>query len=166
MKKLYIFLIVLALANFKSFAQMEEPFPPNPDQMAKIDELEKMKMIEFLDLDEATFVKFFARRKEFKESQRKIWNQRNQIAEKLEHNIKNNDGSDKANYALVEKILQLEKDGINAKADFINSLKEIMPEKEIAKFVAFEHVFRKEIRDMIFRPGRRHGAGRQFRNSP
>ncbi|RMD49734.1 MAG: hypothetical protein D6830_04250 [Ignavibacteria bacterium] len=147
MKKGIIIFVLILITSAQLFAQ--EDMPPQDKRMRmKIERLEKMQLLEVLDLDEETAVRFFTRKKENMKEARKLMEQRDKLIEKLKDKIQNGNG----NYAgLIQKILDVENEIANKKAEFINSLKDILTEEQIAKVVVFDYTFKREIKDYLFR---------------
>lgn len=122
---------------------------------AKFEELEKIKLIETLQMDEETTLRFFARQSEHKLEQ-------DEIQDNIRANIDNLDvmlksGRVVTNEELKSKIneinnlqLQFEKNRV----DFINSLSDILSYEQIAQLIIFEKRFRNEVRKLIMRDRR------------
>ena len=125
------------------------------EMRAKFEELEKIKLIEVLQMDEETTLRFFARQSEHKKQQ-------DEIQDKIRENTDNmeallNSEKNASNEELKSKIeeinklqLQLEKNRV----DFINSLPDILSYEQIAQLIIFEKRFRNEVRKMIMRDRR------------
>jgi len=125
------------------------------DLRAKFDELEKIKLIETLQMDEETTLRFFARRSEHKSQQDKIQDEIRMHIDNLDVMLKS--GKAYTTEELKTKIndinnlqLQFEKNRV----DFINSLSDILSYEQIAQLIIFEKQFRNEIRKLIMRDRR------------
>jgi len=152
--KNYIFLLLISFVlSGISVAQDDNGFPPpgHEGQMRRMDELEKTKLIDILDLDEDSFIKFFARRKEFKNTQFIAFQKKDSLLNFLEANLKSGDKSDEDNLKLVNEIIEVDQYSSKLHSQFISSLKEILPNSELIKYVVFERAFRRELRDSIMR---------------
>lgn len=140
---LLIFLFPLAAAQ--SQPRMEKR------ALKKIDQLEKVKLLEILDMNEETSIKFFVRRKEFKERQRMIQDAVDSLHESLHQKL---ESDSKADYkALVNEIIQKEDELMRSRAEYMRSQGDILNDQQIAKLILFEREFRKEIQDLLFRRG-------------
>jgi hypothetical protein len=131
-----------------SFAQrdVKEKLPRE-----KIEALEKIKLIETLDMDEETTVKFFARRNDHQEKMKNLFDEldekRSMIKEKISSAKNDNEPEIKKmvdNYFLLQEKLDDER------KRFINSLADILSYKQIAELTLFERRFREEIREILF----------------
>jgi hypothetical protein len=125
------------------------------EMRAKFEQLEKIKLIETLEMDEETTLRFFARKSEHQKQQE-------EIQEKIKENINNLEVIFKSGrVATVDEIksnineinsmqLQVEQN----RADFINSLSDILSYEQIAKLLIFERNFKDEIRKLIMKERR------------
>jgi hypothetical protein len=121
----------------------------------RFEQLEKIKLIETLEMDEETTLRFFSRRSEHRKQQ-------DEIQDEIQAKIDNLDVIFKSGrVATTEEIkssineinslqLQLDKN----RADFINSLSDILSYEQIAKLIIFEKRFRNELRKLLIRERR------------
>ena len=122
---------------------------------AKFEELEKIKLIETLQMNEETTLRFFARQFEHK-------SQQHEIQDKIKTNIDDMDVMLKSGRAVPNEELKFKINEINNlqiqleknRADFINSLSDILSYEQIAQLLIFEKRFRNEVRKMIMRDRR------------
>ena len=121
----------------------------------KFEQLEKIKLIETLGMDEETTLRFFARRSERRKLQ-------DETQEKIQQKIDNLDAMLKSGKVeSVEEIktsineinnLQLKFD--KGRVDFVNSLSDILSYEQIGKLIIFEKRFRNEVRKMLIKERR------------
>jgi uncharacterized protein Veg len=129
--------------------------------MKKIEELEKVKLLDVLNLDEANSAKLFTRRNQ---NRTKIWDIEDKInntLQNIESEIKN--GKDKD----VTKIQKLNEDYCNLsmevekeKLSFLRSLSDILTPEQIGKYIVFERKFRDEIRDLLMKERIKRNRGK------
>lgn len=123
------------------------------DEMkGKFEQLEKVKLIEALGMNEETTLRFFARRAEHQKQQREIQDQ-------IDKKIEDMDVIFKSGRVVTENELkkdindvttlqtQLEKNRV----EFINSLSDILSYDQIAKLLIFERKFREEVKRLIIK---------------
>jgi Spy/CpxP family protein refolding chaperone len=125
--------------------------------MKKIEELEKIKLLDVLNLDEAASAKLFTRRNQ---DRTKIWDLEDKInntLQNIESEIKK--GKDKD----VSKIQKLNEDYCNLSMDvekeklsFLRSLSDILTPEQIGKYIVFERKFREEIRNLLMKERSKH----------
>jgi hypothetical protein len=127
--------------------------------MKKIEELEKIKLLDVLNLDEATSVKLFTRKNQ---NRTKIWDIEDKINEDLQNiELEIKKGKDKD----VSKIQKMNDDYCNLSMDvekekmnFISSISDILTPEQIGKYIVFERRFREDIRELLMK-GIRHNKG-------
>lgn len=128
--------------------------------LEQIEEWEKMKLIKVLDLSEENSIRFFARRNEHQKRVREILNQRDQLAQEIEKEIK--DGvkvSDAVYQEQVNRMLEFEAKMMKERESFIKSLNDILSPEQIAKLTVFEIRFRREVRERIMGHGKNRPHG-------
>lgn len=150
MKSINLVLVILFILSTTLFAQRGKW--QDEEMRGKFEQLEKIKLIETLEMDEETTLRFFARKSEH-------YKQQEEIREKVKKNIDNLEVIFiSGRVATIEEIktsineinslqLQMEKN----RADFINSLSDILSYEQIAKLIVFEKRFRNEVRKLIMK---------------
>lgn len=150
--KTQITILLMLVFAITAFGQRHEGFGIKKKNRSKIDELEKVKLIEILDMDEETTLKFFSRRNEFRNVTESLMQNRDNLLNDFHDIIIEDEIEDKSVYSdHVNKILEIEKSIVNKRIEFISSLEDILTEKQIGKLVVFEFKFRKDLRDLLFR---------------
>ena len=150
MKTTYLILTILIIFSGSIYSQREKW---RDDEMReKFEQLEKIKLIETLELNEETTLRFFARKAEHQRQQDEIQDKLSEKIDKLEVIFKS------GRVATVDE-LKKNINEINAlhseleknRADFINSLSDVLSYEQIAKLLIFERSFRDEIRRLIIK---------------
>lgn len=148
MKKLFLALFAIAVLTSISFSQqMKEKNMPNRE---KLEQLEKIKLIEALDLDEETSVRFFARRNTSKKEIQELEKRTDDIIFELERSFNSEEkNKDESQKRLTSEILK-NRESIEIKRNqFIYSLNDLLTTEQIAKLIVFEKKFRDEIRNVL-----------------
>ena len=150
MKTTYLILTILIIFSGSIYSQREKW---RDDEMReKFEQLEKIKLIETLEMNEETTLRFFARKSEHQKQQDEIQDKLSEKIDKLEVIFKS------GRVATVDE-LKKNINEINAlhseleknRADFINSLSDVLSYEQIAKLLIFERSFRDEIRRLIIK---------------
>jgi hypothetical protein len=116
----------------------------------KMKDLEKAKLIEALDMDEETTLKFFSRRNAHMEKMEGFRKQEDDQIEKINELAESTDNpNDPQLKKMIDDYLKIRNDMDEERRTFINSLNDILTYKQIARLVAFEPRFRDEIRKII-----------------
>ena len=164
MNKLIIVVALLSIFVSAVLAQdlgREEGSHKRRAPMKKIEELEKIKLLDVLNLDETASAKLFTRRNQ---NRTRIWDDEdriNNVLQNIESEIKK--GKDKD----VTKIQKLNEDYCNLsmevekeKLSFLRSLSDILTPEQIGKYIVFERKFREEIRDLLMKERIRRNKGK------
>lgn len=146
MKKVFFLLLIFSIVPSVIIAQgMRDRRGPRE----KIEQLEKVKLIDALDMDEQTTLKFFARRNEFRNRMDALNDSLDSIVDVLESDFS---GKNNTNYKeLINNYLDIEKKIATEHTRFINSLYDILSIEQVAKLIVFEKRFREEIRHILFK---------------
>ena len=149
--KTQITILLMLVFAVCSFGQHQQGFRMKKNK-SRVDELEKVKLIEILDMDEETTLKFFSRRNEFRNMTESLMEKRDKLLNDFQELIEEDEIEKNSVYSdHVNKILEIEKTLVNNRIQFISSLDDILTEKQIGKLVVFEFKFRKDLRDLLFR---------------
>jgi hypothetical protein len=145
-KSIFLFLFVFLFNAFS--AQAQEGFfhgRMNPERMKKIDQLEKIKLMDILDVDEETLVRFFKRFGEFKSKTWELFSRKDSLAKEVQNVLNDSDASDKEITETLDELFEIDKQICALKSEFFLTAKEILPPQELAKFLTFEQKFRREL---------------------
>jgi flagellar motility protein MotE (MotC chaperone) len=149
-----IIMVVVLMGAFSGYAQDEFIPPLDPQRMEQMEAVRIWKMTEFLDLDTDQSTQFFPRLKEHEKRIREIQDKQREIMMEICRETDNEASqisqADIENYA--QKIAKLEKNIINEKETFINSVGDILSERQQAKFIIFENKFRNRLMRSLYHP--------------
>jgi len=149
--KTKILLFVFILSSF-SFAQMH----PRMKDRNRLEELEKVKLIEELNLNEETSARFVARLSENRQNQKKIQRTKMKLVSEIQKSLESDEKKDNKFYeAKINSLLELESQMHKQREDFLNSLKDILTPEQILKTMIFEVKFREEVKDALIRREKR-----------
>ena len=149
MKNIFLVLAIYSLLSVTSFGQPKKFMGPPEEARKKIEELEKIKLMEILDLKEDVMLKFFSRRNDFLDKFHQLEVQKDRKIDDLKNAIDNE--NEQSLKKRIDEINSLEENSMRTRTDFINSLGDILSNQQIAKVVVFERNFRRELWDMIMK---------------
>ncbi|RJP70073.1 MAG: hypothetical protein C4539_07020 [Ignavibacteriales bacterium] len=115
----------------------------------KIEELEKIKLIEILDLNDEAMIKFLNRRKDFIERNSQLEEKKNKQIDNLRESIDNLD--EQKGKVMIDEILATDEEIVKNRREFVYSLKDLLNNKQIAKFIIFERNFKKELKELLLK---------------
>jgi len=146
MRRIITVLVILGSLLFGNLFAQDMPMHKN--KRKQIRQLEQLKLIEVLDLDEETSVRFFARRNKYLDNVAKFQKKRNRLVNELERKIEDGEKYNAKEYR--EKLETLEKKILQEKINFFNSLDDILTNEQLGKLIVFQKRFRREImREMM-----------------
>jgi hypothetical protein len=115
-------------------------------------DLEKIKLIEALDMDEETTLKFFSRRNSHMDKMEGFRKKEEEKIKMIDELIeKNDDPEDQELKKMIDEYFQINKEMNEEKRIFVNSLDDILTYRQMAKLIVFEPRFREEIRKILFK---------------
>ena len=148
MKNIYFLLIIFVSLTYASYSQQDRGNLIK--QRNKIHQLEKLKLIDALDMDENTSIKFFARRNEMQNEIESLQDKSDDLISKLDKTLNSdNKNNESEQRQIINEILSTREKIETVKKQFINSLSDILSTEKVAKYLVFEQKFREEIRKII-----------------
>ncbi len=156
MKVLFLAVGLIIVSSIQSFSQMHDKPPQH--MRDKLIQLENIKIIEVLDMDEETTLRFFSRRNELQTKMEKLTEHADDIITQMEVIFKAGKVYTEAELkSLIVEANTIHTDIVQTKSDFINSLDDILTTEQIAKLIIFERRFKDELKRAMFK-------GRKYRN--
>lgn len=142
---IFFFLLVLSVSLF---AQPMMKHHRGPKE--RLEELEKIKLLETLQLDEEIAGRFLVRQKEFRDNQRELMDQRDAILLEMETALQKGKNVGEYDYGKsIKNLSEMEKKIGNHREEFINSLSDILTTEQTAKLIVFESKFKQELREAL-----------------
>ncbi len=144
------FVLFFMLISYTTFSQHIKP-NARIKAIEKIQQIEMIRLVDDLDLDEEKSVRFFARRKEHMEKMQSLMMKRKDLMEEVDNLIKKEENADASLFKQkFNEITEIDKKIVNEKNDFYKSLFNILNAKQVLKLITFDEKFRREIRETIF----------------
>jgi hypothetical protein len=114
----------------------------------RLEQFKKVQLLEALKLDEETSVRFLARYQKHQDAIREINQKRNGLIDQLQ--TMSRSGSNDADVEkTIRDLIATETKVTEARNKFLSDLKEILSMKQIARLIAFERNFYRDIRDIV-----------------
>jgi predicted DNA-binding protein (UPF0251 family) len=133
--------------------------PQERQSMKRVDELEKIRLLEALNLDEKTAAKFMVRRSEHKANMRTLHREIEKKLSLIDEKLKANASPDELKRERLEYFSMEEKLSSQRKL-FFDSLNDFLTEEQILNVLLFERSFREEIRDVLIKNRGKRRSGR------
>ncbi len=151
MKNFKIALVIVLFPIAFTLAQ-DIPDGEGLKRLEKIEQMENAKIIQILNLSEENAVRFFARRKEFRQQQRDLLEKRHKIIESVDDQLNSSDKDNQAKYKeKLEELISIEVKLTKEKKDFYKSVGTILSPKQLMQLALFEDKFRREMRETLIK---------------
>lgn len=145
MKRLFFVFLICAILPVAIMAQNDRSKMSREDmekERARIERLEKIKIVEMLNLNDETVLKFFARRNEFYTNTKYIFEEKKKLSDEFEADMKAGKKHSKRYYkGLIDKIFSLDREWQKKRENFYFSQSDILTTEQIAKLVVFQRRF-------------------------
>ena len=117
---------------------------------SKLEQLEKVKLIEALDLNEETAIRFFARRNDSRNEIEKLEKKSDDLLSDLENSLSSDEKNlETKQKQIISELFKTKESIESSRNQFINSLSDILSTAQISKLIVFEKKFRDEIRNVL-----------------
>jgi len=140
--------ITLVLIAFTARASAQEALPFEGPAAERIEQYKKIRLMEFLKLDEETSIRFFSRYNRFVEDLRALNDRKNSYIDELQVMVRR-DGSERD---FQEQFGQLEALGVESmelRKQYLEDLSALLPAKKVAAYIVFERNFYRNLRDLL-----------------
>ncbi len=148
MKFLFFILFgILTILNTNAQEIRRQDWP----RMHRVEQLERVKLIESLNMTEEQSVRFFARRNEHRKELEALEKKIDESMLEIDRILNSGEIKESTLKKLNEDILSNREKIETKRKQFILSLNDILSTEQISKLLLFERRFREEIRDLIIK---------------
>ena len=154
MKKMFLPVIIIFILFSSGYSQQRMRQGQDQRPLQRIEQWERLKLIDALSLNEETAIRFFARRHENQKKMKEILDQRDNAIRELEDDIRSENQNDATFKDKLNALLSLENNISKERENFLRSLSDLLSPMQIAKLVVFESRFRKEVRESLMGKGK------------
>ncbi|MBI3258190.1 MAG: hypothetical protein HYZ54_01725 [Ignavibacteriae bacterium] len=144
--KITVIALTLAVMPFIGKSQVAG-IEDHPKAKERIQQLKKIRLIDILELDEASAEKFFARYNQYQKTVEDARANLKEAVADLEKNVQSKSSKEYSRKAdlVVEKQTAL----ANAVSERLKAMKSILTEEQYAKFIVFENNFAGQLQKML-----------------
>lgn len=148
LRKTCLLMFGFATAATLAVAQENQAPPPPGRALERVEQFKKIRLMEILNLDEQNSIKFFARYNQHQQLLREFRQKQVQALGRVQASRKAK-AADVEYDKIVEELLSLEKKATEAKAKYIDELKQVLSSKQLAEYLVFETRFQQNLRDLV-----------------
>lgn len=140
-------MIGLAAMSMQAIAQ-ENPNPVPGKAYERVEQYKKIRLMEILNLDEQTSIKFFARYNKNQEFLRDLRQKQVQALGRVQA-LRKAKAADSEYDKIISDLLSLESQVNEAKAKYVDELRQVLNSKQLAEYLVFETRFQQNLRDLL-----------------
>ncbi|GJQ22079.1 MAG: hypothetical protein HBSIN02_24340 [Bacteroidia bacterium] len=150
-------LTIVVFGCMTAFAQDQLPMMRGP-AAERIEQFKKVQLMEKLQMDEQTSIRFFARYNSYQEELKDLNRKRNELIDELQVLRRRNAGEAEFRKVLSE-LRSLADPAVEIRGKYFDDLSAILTPKQMAEYVIFERNFLQNLRE-IMRQMQRERRGR------
>jgi hypothetical protein len=147
LKQLLVAVAGLAICFVAVDAQDAQP-PVRGKAAERVEQFKKIRIMEVLGLDEQSSIKFFARYNKNLEVMKDLRQKQIQTLARIQ-NLRKDKASDNDYAKVVTELRSLEDQVNQTKSNYIDDLKEVLTNKQLAEYLVFELRFQQNLRDLV-----------------
>ena len=147
LKKLSFAFTGVAILFFTVAAQDAQP-PAQGKAAERVEQYKKIRMMEVLGLDEQNSIKFFARYNKNLKVMKDLRQKQVQVLAGIQ-NLRRSKASDNEYTKIVSELRSLEDQVNQTKSKYIDDLKDVLTNKQLAEYLVFELRFQQNLRDLV-----------------
>jgi hypothetical protein len=140
-------MIGIVAISMQVFAQ-DNLNPPPGKAFERIEQYKKIRLMEVLNLDEQTSIKFFARYNKNQELLRDLRKKQVEALGQVQA-LRKTKAADDEFEKIISELLSLEKELNEAKAKYVDELRQVLSSKQLAEYLVFETRFQQNLRDLL-----------------
>jgi hypothetical protein len=142
--------LVIALFTMSAVALPAQDMqsPPQGKAFERVEQFKKMRLIELLNLDEQTAIRFFALYNENQKQLREIRQEQVQALGAIQK-LRKSEAADAEYGKVVDQLRALESKLNDTKTKYIDEIKQVLTAKQLAEYLVFEFRFQQNLRELV-----------------
>ena len=143
-------LTIVLISIFFMMTQVvaQDQLPMRGPAAERIAQYKKLRLMEVVQMNEETSVRFIARYNKHEENIRAIGREQDELIDQLQKLIKSN-SNDAALENVIKDIGMSEEKVLEERTKFIKELRDILSLKQMSQFIIFERNFNKNLRELM-----------------
>jgi len=126
----------------------QDDFPMRGPAAERIEQYKKIRMMEFLKLDEETSIRFFSKYNAHQDELRKLNMKRNSLIDDLER-LRRRDASEAEYKKVLQDLRGLADPAVEIREQYFDEIARILSPKQMAEYVIFERRFLQNLREIM-----------------
>jgi hypothetical protein len=139
-------LLLFAAVSSPGLAQENQPLGQGR-ALERVEQFKKIRLMEVLNLDEQTSIRFFTRYNKYQEILRSLRKQQLQALGQVQA-LRKSKAADSEYDKMVDELLKLESQINEAKSKYVDELKQVLTSKQLVEYLVFEARFQQNLREL------------------
>jgi hypothetical protein len=141
-------LLILCVAGISTLVCAQDAQPaPQGKALERVEQFKKIRLMELLNLNDESALKFFARYNKYQELLRDLRKQLVQAFGRIQA-LRKSQAADAEYDKVVSDLLTVESQFEEAKTKYVGELKDVLTSKQLAEYLAFEFRFQQNLREL------------------
>ena len=140
--------ILISVIFLQLNAAAQDQMPLQGPAAERIVQYKKMRLMEVVQMNEETSIRFFSRYSKREENIRTIGKERNELIDQLQKLIKSK-STDAKMENVIKDIGMCEEKVFEERTKFIEELRDVLSVKQLSQFIVFERNFNKNLRELM-----------------
>ena len=142
-----VFVVFFSIAVSSNLAAQDQP-PMRGPGAERIEQFKKVRLLEVMNLDEETSIRFFTRYNKHIETMRALQRDHNARIDDLQK-LSTSNAKNVEIEQLIKDIGMSEEKIAETRSKFLEELKDVISIKQVAQYVVFERNFNKNLREIM-----------------
>lgn len=140
--------LVLILSACATSLMAQDPLPFEGPAAERIEQYKKIRLMDFLKLDEETSIRFFSRYNRFAEELRALGQERNSYIDELQILVRRD--APEGDYRRVfDQLDGLGTEMTALRRQYMEDISSLLPARKVAAYIVFERNFYRNLRDLL-----------------
>jgi hypothetical protein len=141
-----LLIVFAAVMSVLVCAQDAQPAPQGR-ALERVEQFKKIRLLEILNLNDESALKFFARYNKYEELLRDLRKKQVQAFGRIQA-LRKSQAADAEYDKVVSDLLTVETQFEEAKSKYVGELKDVLTSKQLAEYLAFEFRFQQNLREL------------------
>ena len=144
----FVYVLAGLVSLFVTVTAQDAQPPVQGKAAERVEQFKKIRIMEVLGLDEQASIKFFARYNKNLEVMKDLRQKQVQALARIQ-NLRKGKASDNDYANVVSELRSLEDQVSQTKSKYIDDLKDVLTNKQLAEYLVFELRFQQNLRDLV-----------------
>jgi cellulose biosynthesis protein BcsQ len=141
--------MTIALTSVSIVGMAQDVATPSQGRAAeRVEQFKKLRMMEVMNLDEQTSIKFFARYNRNQEVMKALRQKQVQALARIQE-LRKGKASDSEFGSIITELRALDEQVSQTRSKYVEELSEVLTNRQLAEYLVFELRFQQNLRDLV-----------------